>query len=119
MLRKGREVRSRTYYILRTDRRLFGNVSVWDPWHNLDHYMILGCLPSASLMEHKRYLGGRKLWPMRPLTKPTRVDKNFAALRRDVPKAQLRAARRNVWISEDCTLKPYPYLVWNMRQLNP
>ena len=31
MLRKGREVRSRTDYILGTDRCLFGNVSVWDP----------------------------------------------------------------------------------------
>ena len=31
MLQKGREVQSRTDYILGTDRRLFGNVSVWDP----------------------------------------------------------------------------------------
>ena len=31
MLRKGREVRSRTDYILGTDRHLFGNVSVRDP----------------------------------------------------------------------------------------
>ena len=54
MIRKGREVRSRTDYILGTDRRLFGNVSVWDTWHNLDHYMVLRCLPSASLTEHKR-----------------------------------------------------------------
>ena len=33
MLRRGREVRSRTDYILGTDRRLFGNVSVRDPRH--------------------------------------------------------------------------------------
>ena len=33
MLRKGREVRSRTDFILWTYRRLFGNVSVRDPWH--------------------------------------------------------------------------------------
>ena len=47
MLRKGQEVRSRTDYILGTDRRLFRNVTVRDPRHNSDHYMVLGCLPSA------------------------------------------------------------------------
>ena len=38
---------------------------------------------------------------MRPPTKPTRVDQLFAALRRAVPKAQPREARRNAWISEE------------------
>ena len=47
MLQKGREVRSRTDYILGTDRRLFRNVAVRDPRHNSDHYMVLGCIPSA------------------------------------------------------------------------
>ena len=54
MLGKGREVRSRTDYILVMDRCLFGNISVWDPRHNLDHYMVLGCFTSGSLTEHKR-----------------------------------------------------------------
>ena len=101
MLRKGKEVRSRTDYILGTDRRLFGNVSVQDPRKNSDHYMVLGCLPSASLTEHKRCLGGRKRWLMRPPTKPTQIDKLCAALLRAVPKAQPRAARQNAWISEE------------------
>ena len=52
MLRNGREVRSQTDYILGTDHRLFVNVSVQDPRHNSDHYMVLGCLHSASLTEH-------------------------------------------------------------------
>ena len=52
MLQKGREVRSRTDYILGTDRRLFGNVSVRDPRHNSNHYTVLGCLHSASMREH-------------------------------------------------------------------
>ena len=60
MLRKRREVRSWMYYILGTDRLLFGNVSVRDPRHNSNHYMVLGCLPSAPLSETKRYLVGRK-----------------------------------------------------------
>ena len=50
--------------------------------------------------EHKRYLGGRKRWPVRPPREPTRTDQLFAALRRAVPKAQPREARRNAWISE-------------------
>ena len=58
MLRKEQEVRSRTDYILGTERRLFRNVIGRDPRHNSDHYMVLGCLPSAPLSETKRYLGG-------------------------------------------------------------
>ena len=54
MIMEGREVRYRTNYILGTDRHLFGNVSVRDPMHNSDHYMVLGCLHSASLKEHAR-----------------------------------------------------------------
>ena len=68
MLRQGREVRSRTDYILGTDCRLFGNVSFRDPMHNSDHYMVLGCLYINSLTEHKRYLGGRKKLPLKPPT---------------------------------------------------
>ena len=100
MLRKGREVRSRTYYILGTYSRLFRNVAVRDPRHNSDHYMVLGCLPSAPPTEHKRYLGGRKRWPVRPPRELTRTDQLFAALRRAVPRAQPREARQNSWISE-------------------
>ena len=85
MLRKRREVQSQTYYILGTDRRLFGNVSVRDPRQNSDHYMVLGCLPSAYLTKHNRYLEGRKRWPLRPPTKLTQIDKTFAALRRAGP----------------------------------
>ena len=101
MLRKGRELRYRTDYILGTDRRLFGDVSVWDPRNNSDHYMVLGCLPSASLTEHKRYLGVQNKWPLRPPTKPTREDGAFVALRRAVPKANAREERRNEWISAE------------------
>ena len=38
---------------------------------------------------------------VRPTEKPTQADQLFAALRRAVPKAQLREARRNAWISEE------------------
>ena len=48
-----REVRSRKDYILETDRCIFRNMSVLEPRHNLDHYLILGCLRSATLREHE------------------------------------------------------------------
>ena len=54
MRRQGQVVRSRTDYILGTDRRLFQNVAVQDPRHNTDHYMVLGCLPGAPLATTKR-----------------------------------------------------------------
>ena len=88
-------MRSRTYYILGMNRRLFINVSIWDPRHNSDHYMVLGCLHSAPLREHARYLGGRKRPPLRPLTAPTREDRIFAALMRAVPKLLARDAKNN------------------------
>ena len=37
MILKGREVRSRTDYILGTDPGIFRNVTVQDPRHNSDH----------------------------------------------------------------------------------
>ena len=101
MLRKGQEVWFRTDYTLGMDSYLFRNVTVWDPRHNLDHYMVLGCLPSAPLSETKQYLGGRKRWPVRSPVKPSRTDELFAALRRAVPRPKPREARRNAWISAE------------------
>ena len=101
MLQEGREVRSRMDYILGTDCRLFRNVSVWDPRRNSDHYMVLVCLHSASLTEHKGYLRGRKKLPLKPPSELTREDEVFADLRRAVPKARVQEARKNEWISTE------------------
>ena len=60
--------------------------------------MVLGCLHSAPLREHARYLGGCKRLPLRPPTAPTREDRIFAALRRAVPKKLAREAMNNLWI---------------------
>ena len=91
-------MRSHTDYSLGTDRRLFVNISVRDPRHNSDHYMVMGCLDSAPLREHAIYLGGRKRLPLRPPTALTRGGGIFAALRRSVPKPLVREASNNVWI---------------------
>ena len=82
-----------------TDSRLFGNVSVRDPRHNSEHYTVLGCLYSAPLGEHVRYLGGRKRLPLCPPTAPMREDGIFADPRRDILKPLERDASKNGCIS--------------------
>ena len=72
MIREGRDMRSRTDYILGKDFRIFGNVSFRDPRHNSEHYMVLGCIHSAPLREHSRYLRERKCLPLRPPNTLTR-----------------------------------------------
>ena len=78
-----------------TIRNLFWNVSVRDPRHNSDHYIVLGCLRRAPLRKHSRYLGGIKRLPLRPPTVLKREDRIFAALRRAVPNPQAPDARKN------------------------
>ena len=58
MVRVGMEVRSCTYYILGTDRHHFWNISIRDPRHNSDHYLVLGCLHSAPGGNTPSNLGG-------------------------------------------------------------
>ena len=62
--------------------------------------MVMGCLYSAALREHAKYLGGRKRLPLRPPTAQMREDGIFASLQRAVPKTQAWDASKNVWISE-------------------
>ena len=87
--------------ILGTERRLFRNMSIWDPMQNSDHYLILGCLHSTTLREHRKYLGRTMRTPLRPLTTPTRKDGLFAALHQAIPKTKAREARKNTWILAD------------------
>ena len=56
-LLRDQEVRSWTVYILGTDFRLFQNISVQKPRHNIDNYLVLGYLRGTTLREHQRYLG--------------------------------------------------------------
>ena len=63
MVREGKVVRSRTDYLLGTDRSLFRNVSIQDPRHNTDHFMVVGCLRSVLEQEHARDIKGRRKMP--------------------------------------------------------
>ena len=101
MVREGKVVMYRTDYLLGTDRSLFRNVSVRDPRHNTDHFMVVGCLRSALERKHARYIMVRRKMPLRPPTEPTREDGIFAALRRAVPKPRARDRHKNAWISEE------------------
>ena len=100
MVREGRVVRSRTDYLLGTYRSLFRNVSVRDPRHNTDHYMVVGHLRSATAWYHARYIKGRRKMPLKPPTEPTRGDELFVSLWRAVPKPHERENNKNAWISE-------------------
>ena len=101
MVREGKVVRSRTDYLLGTDRSLFRNVSVRDTRHNTDYFMVVGCLRSAPARDHARYIKGRRKMPLRPPTEPTREDGIFKALRRAVPELHKREKHKNAWISEE------------------
>ena len=101
MVREGRVVRSQTNYLLGTDRSPFRNVSVQDPRHNTDHYMVVGHLRSATARDHARYIKGRRKMPLKPLTEPTREDELFDTLRRAVPKLHEQEKYKNAWISEE------------------
>ena len=98
MVRVGREVRSRTDYILGKYRCIFKNLAVRDPRHNSDHYLVLGCLHSSPLREQNNSLRRRKRIPLRPPPTPTREDGLFAALRRAIPKPKPWESRKNEWI---------------------
>ena len=63
MRRDGQEVRSHMDYILVTDIRLFQDVTVWYLQHNLDHYMVPGCLRGEPAKELTDYLREAPLPP--------------------------------------------------------
>ena len=101
MGRGGKAVRSRTDYILGTDRSLFRNVAVRDPRHNSDHYMVMGLLRGGTVREHLSYIAGRRRLPLKPPKRPTREDSLFGDLRQAVPKPQPQEQHQNAWISEE------------------
>ena len=81
----GREVCSRTNYILGTESCLFHNIAVRDARHNTDHYLVLGCLCRAAPDTHLLYLGKRTCFPIRPLATLDKVDLMFAEIWGAIP----------------------------------
>ena len=97
---QGGVVRSWTVYILRSDRQIFQNVDGWDPRHNSDHMMVLGCLHRASLRKPLCYLGCRTRPPLRPPGRQGMIwaDKVFAEFRRTVQKPYKQVSHHNLCI---------------------
>ena len=87
MIWAGREVRSRTGYILGIDHCLFRNLTVRDPQNNSNHYLVLGCLRGAPLREHTKYLGRGKCPPPMPPHHPDKVGQTLRGPREVHPKA--------------------------------
>ena len=81
MIRGGRELGSRTNYILGTDHPLLQNLAVWDTRPSIDHYLVLGCLRGAAPAAHSRYLGKQTCIPIRPPKTPDGVDRQLSELR--------------------------------------
>ena len=77
----GRELRSRTNYILGTDCRLLQNVAVGDARHNTYHYLVLVFLRGPAPAAHLQYLRKRKHFPIKPPTTLDRVYCLFYELR--------------------------------------
>ena len=100
---QGRVVRSQTDYILESNCRIFQNMSVWEPRHNSDHFMVVGCLHGASPREHSHYLGCSTHLPLRLPGRQTRTraHKLFAEFWRVVLKPNKWTARHNSWISAE------------------
>ena len=73
MRRQGRLVRSRTYYILGSNHRIFQNVAARDPRHNSNHCMVVGSLHGSSPREHSDFLGSSTCLPLRPPGRQTRT----------------------------------------------
>ena len=96
-----RGVRSWADYILETERHLFRNMSVQDPKHNSDHYLILGCLRSAILREHENCLWRSTRHPLCNPTTPTKWGGIFVSLRWTIPNTKSQEGRNNTWILVD------------------
>ena len=103
MVRLGREVTSKTDYMLGVDRRSFRNVQVRDSRHNSDHFMVVASLRPASVREHRRHVGGRRRFPLTPPKggQATEADKVFAELKAQMLHPEPRTLRRNAWMSEE------------------
>ena len=101
MHRGGREVRSRTNYILSIDSRLFQNVAIQDARHNTDHFLVLGCLRGTTPAVHLHYRWRCTRFPIRPPENPDRVDCMFAKLWRAITRPPQWERHCQAWISPE------------------
>ena len=95
--------RSRCDYICGSDRRLFQTVSIRDPRHfTSDHLMLQATLLQRPTISHKKYLHGRKRFPLSlPKYGPRRqVDALFQEIKSLVTTEPPVPPAHRQWISE-------------------
>ena len=86
-IRQGTLYQSRCDYILGTDRRLFETVALRDPRsYSTDHLMLRGRLLRQPTKCHKKYLNGRKKFPlaMPPIGPYSQADTMYAELKASI-----------------------------------
>ncbi len=98
-----RVIRTRTDYILATDRRLFEYVSIRDPrYFDSDHYMITARLLASPTPSHKGYLRGRRQQPFtRAKENPSQADSLL-----DTVKAQCPPPKQQHGFTRPCWFSP-------------
>ena len=103
MRRDGREVQFQTDYILGKYLRLFQDVAIRDPRHNLDHYMVLGCLMGEPAKDLTEYLRKARRLPLRPIRRDlaSASEKLFSDLNNNIPNNTLLERVRRAWISDE------------------
>ena len=72
-----------------------------NPRHNIDHYMVLGCLRDVTLRENQCYLDFCIHLLIYPPKRSSHEDKLFASLRQAVPKKPAHERAHSLWILEE------------------
>ena len=88
-------------YVLGTDHHMIHNLAVWDPRHNIDHSIVLGCLCGVILREHQCYIGFCTRLPLYPFKCPSHEYNIFSSISQAVPKTLVRECVHDSWILEE------------------
>ena len=88
-------------YVLGTYIYLFQIVAVWDARHNMDHYLVMGCLRGVTPDAHSLYLEKRTRFPIRPKETLYRIYRMFAKIWRAILRPPLWERHRQAWISPE------------------
>ena len=70
---------------------MFQDVSIWDAWHDLDHYMVLGCLGEGVEKDLTYYLRKSHRFPLRSIYRNLEYtsDQLFSELKTQIPNPPL------------------------------